>query len=156
MGNLPSSVGLKSSPGGRKIQQMLGVQKKTKGYEAASAPLNMLMRARQYATGEPVDMWEKVVHFICPSLLLIYLYQLIQSCLVLRNMEWLSIAYYVEKVGRILLIVDSGSGKAYRMDFRCVSGGSHKRNTQMVQILRLTDGNCIGMRFLHSASLQSK
>ena len=27
---------------------MLGVQKKTKGYEAASAPLNMLMRARQY------------------------------------------------------------------------------------------------------------
>lgn len=135
---------------------MLGVQKKTKGYEAASAPLNMLMRARQYATGEPVDMWEKVVHFICPSLLLIYLYLLIQSCLVLRNMEWLSIAYYVEKVGRILLIVDSGSGKAYRMDFRCLSGGSHKRNTQMVQILRLTDGNCIGMRFLHSASLQSK
>lgn len=69
---------------------------------------------------------------------------------------WLSIAYYVEKVGRILLIVDSGSGKAYRMDIRCVSGGSHKRNTRRVLILRLTAGNCIGMRFLHTASLRSK
>lgn len=117
-------------------------------YYAASEPPNMCGGTSKYV-GESYRS-------ICPSLLLIYLYLLIQSCLVLRNMEWLSIAYYVEKVGRILLIVDSGSGKAYRMDFRCVSGGSHKRNTQMVQILRLTDGNCIGMRFLHSASLQSK
>lgn len=101
----------------------------------------MLMRARQYATGEPVDMWEKVVHFICPSLLLIYLYLLIQSCLVLRNMEWLSIAYYVEKVSGILLIIVSVS---------------HKRNTRMVQIWGLAAGNCIGMRSLHSASLRSK
>lgn len=60
------------------------------------------------------------------------------------------------KSRRISTIIGSGSGKAYRVDLRCVSGGSHKRNTQMVQILRLAVGNCIGMRFLHSASLQLK
>ena len=116
-------------------------------------------RATQYVHGshgirdrKPVNTQERVGCFKWMP----WLYLQICLCPVSRNMVWLSSAYYVEKVGRILLIVDSGSGKAYRMDFRCVSGGSHKRNTQMVQILRLTDGNCIGMRFLHSASLRSK
>lgn len=44
----------------------------------------------------------------------------------------------------------------YSVVLRCVSGGSHKRNTQMVQILRLAAGNRIVLSFLQSASLRLK
>ena len=102
-------------------------------YYAASEPPNMCGGTSKYV-GESYRS-------ICPSLLLIYSYMQMQPFFFLKNIVWFSISYLVEKVSGILLIIVSVS---------------HKRNTRMVQIWGLAAGNCIGMRFLHSASLQSK
>ena len=58
-------------------------------YYAASEPPNMCGGTSKYV-GESYRS-------ICPSLLLIYSYMLIQSCFFLKNMVWLFSAYYVEK-----------------------------------------------------------
>lgn len=60
------------------------------------------------------------------------------------------------KSRRISPIIGSGAGKAYRVNLRFVSGGSHKRNTQMAQLLRLAALNRIVLRFLQSASMRLK
>lgn len=102
-------------------------------YYAASEPPNMCGGTSKYV-GESYRS-------ICPSLLLNYSHMQMQPFFFLENMVWFSISYLVEKVSGILLIIVSVS---------------HKRNTRTVQIWGLAAGNCIGMIFLHSASLWSK
>lgn len=60
---------------------------------------------------------------------------------------------------RISPIIGSGSGKAYRVDLRCVSGGSQSRKTQMEGVYFETGSRELywcEISPLHSASLWSK